>query len=413
MIAFAAYLALPLFGLAILRLTGVRTLDLAARLALAGAAGVLSVSAVLSVLSVLSIPWSRTSVFVPLAAIAIAGFLLRKKALNPPRVGGLAAIAVIAVLFAYGLFTARITSGDLHFFWGPKSILFYQSDGVTIAALQSLSNKYMNPDYPLLLPLVYAWSQIVARQFSWWAALAASGLFLFASVMIVRSASRDAHAAVLMAAALGYAVAKSYSSGAAEPLLLLFEIITLCALVFIEDERTQTILAALGLIGAAATKIEGATFSTAVVLAILIVRRDWKLAIRIGAPAAVVIAGWMAFVRGYEISLLYTAGTMPMFFSAIPIALTELTRTAGYGVWGLPWIAAIALIVTGDTRRAAALPIVVSILTIGAAIFFYIHMPDPRVWIAGSGPRVLLTPLCALLIAAAASHRIASPDAAR
>ena len=390
-----------------------RQLDLSGRLAIAGAAGVLSVSLVLSVLSVLQIPWSRTSVFVPLAAIAIAGLALSKKALEHPRVGGGAAIAAIALLFTYGLLTARLSSGDLHFFWGPKSILFYQNDGVTIEALQSLSNKYMNPDYPLLLPLVYAWSQIVARQFSWWAALLASGLFLFGGIVVLRSTSRDGPVAVLMAAALAYAVAKSHSSGAAEPLLLLFETIALCALVFVDDERTQTILAALGLAGAAATKIEGATFAIAVVLALLLVRRDWKRAIVIGAPAGLIVIGWMAFVRAYKISLLYTAGTLPMFFEAIPMTLTALAKTASYGVYGLPWIAAIALIAIGDTPRAAALPIVVSILTIGAAIFFYIHMPDPRVWIAGSGERVLLTPLCALLIAAAAaSRRIASPSPA-
>ena len=47
------------------------------------------------------------------------------------------------------------------------------------------------------------------------------------------------------------------------------------------------------------------------------------------------------------------------------------------------------------------------VLTFGAAFFFYIHFPDPTWWILSSAPRVLLTPLAALLIASAAAWRSA------
>ena len=53
----------------------------------------------------------------------------------------------------------------------------------------------------------------------------------------------------------------------------------------------------------------------------------------------------------------------------------------------------------GDVRRAAA-PLLIALLTFGAAVFFYIHLPDPTWWVLSSAPRVLLTPLTALLIAA-------------
>jgi hypothetical protein len=47
------------------------------------------------------------------------------------------------------------------------------------------------------------------------------------------------------------------------------------------------------------------------------------------------------------------------------------------------------------------------VLTFAAAFFFYIHLPDPTWWILASAPRVLLTPLAALLIASAAAWRSA------
>jgi hypothetical protein len=315
----------------------------------------------------------------------------------------IAAIGLLAAILTYGLLDARISSGDLHFFWGPKSILFFQSGGVRLSVLTSTIHRYMNPDYPLLLPMLYSWSQILSRQFSWWAALLSSGAFVIGSVIVMRSTSRDDTAAVFMAAALGYTVAKSYASGGAEPLLLLFETLALCALVFIDDERTQMILAALGLAGAAATKIEGATFAIAVVIALVLVRRDLKRAVLIGAPAGFVVAGWLWFITSYNITFVYHGGVMPIFVEVIPQTLVELLKAAQYGVYWLPWLAAVALIAVGSPRRAA-LPIAVAILTMGAAVFFYIHSPDPQWWIASSAPRVLLTPLCCLLIAVAASR---------
>jgi hypothetical protein len=393
--------------MALWRLEGVRRLDLGARIVVAGAAGALVVPIVLALLTISGIEWTRAIVVIALAIVTGAGLAaIRGKRPLPQRRAGraaMAAIGVIAMVVIYGLLTARMSAGDLHFFWGPKSILFFQAGGVKLSVLESTIHRYMNPDYPLLLPLLYSWSQIVSRQFSWWAALLAAGTFVFGSVIVLRSTSGDNAVAVFMAAALGYTVARSYAAGAAEPLLLLFETLTLCALVFIEDERTQMILATLGLAGAAATKIEGATFAIAVVIALLVVKRDLKRAVLIGAPAGFVVAGWLWFVTAYDITIVYHGGMMPIFLEVIPQTLVEIVKAAQYGIYWLPWLAAVALIAAGSPRRTA-LPIAVTILTTAAAVFFYIHTPDPRWWIASSAPRVLLTPLCCLLIAAAASR---------
>jgi hypothetical protein len=48
--------------------------------------------------------------------------------------------------------------------------------------------------------------------------------------------------------------------------------------------------------------------------------------------------------------------------------------------------------------------VAIAVLTSCATIYFYIHYPDPVWWIESSSPRVILTPLLALLIGAVAAH---------
>ncbi|HYI11074.1 MAG TPA: hypothetical protein VEK57_18600 [Thermoanaerobaculia bacterium] len=405
-LAFAAFLLLPLFGLFVWRLEDVRKLDLAGRIAIAGAVGIVAVGLVLGLLSVARIDWSRTSVFLPLAAIAVAGVRTARGGTYPsplkPKTIFLVLFAAIGVLLVYGLVTARMSSGDIHFFWGPKAIRFYREGGVSLAVLHEPSHAYMNRDYPVLLPLLYSWMQTMAHQMSFEAGMLATALFLLAIVAIVRSISGDDATAVVLAAALTYTVAKAPAGGAGEAPLLLFEILALCALTFFQDARTRGIIASIALAGAASTKLEGATFVVAVAIAVVLVQRNVKRAIQVCLPAAITLGGWVAFVKLNGLSGGYGGATMPIFLDVIPLALRQMAKAGSYGVYWLPWLAAIALIVLGDVRRAA-LPLLVAVLTTGAALFFYIHVPDPTVWIAGSGPRVLLTPLACLYVAAAAA----------
>src|SRR5262249_18656969 len=290
------------------------------------------------------------------------------------------ATLIFLILTIYGLMTARETCGDLNFFWGPKAVHFYRHGGIAVA---DLSDR-MNPGYPLLVPLLYAWSNTIAAQFSWWAALLSSALFLFAAVAMVRGN-------LLMAATLSFAFAIAMAGGAGEAALIMFETM---AIVFIDSP----LLAAIGLAGAAMTKIEGATFVIAVAIADLIVRRNIKRTLAMAAPAAILLAAWLGFVKWNHLAEYYRGAAMPMYLETLPKVLVTLAKAASYELWGLPWLFAIVLIALGNVRRAL-FPLLVAVLTFGAAIFFYIHLPDPVWWILSSAPRVLLTPLVALLIA--------------
>jgi hypothetical protein len=410
-LAFCAYLLLPLIGIGIWRLPSIRRLDLGGRLAAAGAAGAAIVAALLALLSIASISWSRAVVFPAVAVITIASICLArplKRSDSPTERGdywAIAALAIFAILVVYGLLTARMSCGDLHFFWGPKAVRFYRDGGVTVSFLGDPSAARMNPGYPLLLPLLYAWSQTIAGQFSWWSAVLSTALFLFGSVALLRSTARDNRGAVLMCATLAYALAVADAAGAGEPPLIFFETLAIVAVTFVREPRDQIILAALGLAGAVMTKIEGATFVIAVVIAMLILRRSPKRILFIALPAAVLLGAWLGFVRFHHLFEYYRGATMPIYVAALPKTLVTLAKAAGYELYGLPWLAPILLFILGPHRRNAILPMTIAVLTFIAAIFFYIHLPDPTDWILSSAPRVLLTPLTALLIASAAAWR--------
>jgi hypothetical protein len=410
-LAFAAYLLLPLVGIGIWRLDAVRRLDLGGRIAVAGAAGVAIVAAVLAALSIVSIEWSRGVVFSIVVVIMAESIYLARplqtREKHPINRIAMAALVIIAILLTYGLLDARLSCGDLHFFWGPKAVRFYRDGGVTLSFLADPNTARMNPGYPLLLPLIYVWSETIARQFSWFSAVLSTALFLFGSVALVRSTSRDDRVSVLMAATLAYAFAIADAAGAGEPPLIFFETLAIVAITFIRDRRAQIVLAALGLTCAVMTKIEGATFAIAVVIALVVVRKTFKQTMLIAAPAALLLGAWLAFVRLHNLSEYYRGAGMPIYFAAVTKTLVTLAKAATYELYGLPWIVPIVLIAIAPNRRNAALPLLVALLTFGAALFFYIHLPDPTWWILSSAPRVLLTPLTALVIASAAAWRSA------
>ncbi len=410
---FAAFLLLPLFGLWTWRIEAVRRMDLAGRLAVAGAAGALVVPVVMALLSLMRVEWSRNLLYPVLGVIAIASFFAQRPspaASRHPlpvqrgegRSVALVIILVFAALTCYGILTARESIGDLLFFWGPKGIHFSQAGGIDVDFLSNRNNP--NSDYPPLLPLLYAWAHMVAHQFSWWSAVLVTVLFLFAAVAIVRSWSGDNLGAALMAAALSWAFAVGYVAGGGDPPLLLFEALTLGALVFVENERQRDLLAAIGLAGTAWTKIEGATFVIAVVLAMIVLQRRIKRPLLIAVPAAVLVGAWVTFIVSNDLLFGYGGAKMGIHLAIIPKVLAMTMKWGSYELFGLTWIVPLVLVALGNWRRAL-LPLAVALLTFGAAIFFYIHVPDPSWWIAASAARVLLTPLLCVLIAACAAWR--------
>jgi hypothetical protein len=406
-LGFAAYLLLPLIGGVVWRLEGVRRLGLDGRLAIAGAAGAVITAAVMTTMSVVGMQWSRTRlilVLLPLVAIGLAAARVRgdRRATWKPSIPAIGIFLLLGIT-AYGLLTARETCGDLLFFWGSKGMHFFRSGSIGVGYLRDPNHYLSHADYPPLLPLLFAWSTTFSRQFSWWGALLLSGLCLSGIIAVIRAGTRDTLSALLGASVLAYTLAQAQTAGAADPLLLFFEAIAVGALLFIDDHRTQTIIAAIGVAGAVATKVEGASFAIAVLLAMLLDRRTVKRSLSVVVPALLILGLWLWFVVSHGLLDTYRGnGTLSLQF--LTTALRETLRLASYNAWWIPWIASLIVIFLGDLRRAR-LPLLMAALTLGATFFFYLKTSgDPTYLIVTSARRVLLTPLLMLVLAAAAAH---------
>lgn len=402
--AFVAIAGLPLCGLWALPLTGVNVLERGRALAVAGAAGALALSVAMWLLSLAGIPWTRPLLLAIAVALAGAGWYAARGVLEWPRrwrpSWTTAAVGLFVAVSAYGVATVRSSSGDLQYFWGPKAIRFAAAQKVDAHFLGDPNYFRLHPDYPPLIPLIYAWSILVAGRFAWMAVLMITPVLLAASVAVIHGGSR--WIAVLSAATLAHTFAVSYAAGGADVPLVFFEVLTLGALTFPRDSRSSTAIAAIGIAGAVFSKVEGTTFAIAVIIALIVARRDSRSVVSMIAPAAVLLGSWLLFAGHFGLIDGYAMAGRPMVAENIGRVLAAVVWAASYEIYWLPWIAPLVIIAAGDYRRAF-LPLTVSVLTLAAIVYFYTHADDPAFWIASSAQRVLLTPLVALLVAAAAA----------
>jgi hypothetical protein len=432
-IAGIIFLIVP--GSVLWRLPTVRGLDLPARLAIGFAGGIVMTSTLLMLYSFAHLPWTRTTVGIPLLALGAFGVRRGERASRPQspgvppgdngsRAGRPTAagwkpallITIFIVLTIYGVATARETCGDLIYFWGPKGQRFHHAGKIDADFLEFPHYNLMHPDYPPLLPLTYAWASLVAHRFSWWGALLVMPIALaatsFAFRGLMRELAGDERAgwyAVLLTAILAYGSAVGMTAGAAEPVLLLFEVIAITTLTFGRDDRDMHLIAAVALAGAAMTKVEGAAFVAIAVIAYLIsTRRVWR-AIATAAPAVILLGCWLLFAQRHHLLDSYAQAKNPLHFDLLGPTLTGMLRQASYNLGYVPWIAALAPLTVRRGWRPALLPILAAAGTLASIIFFYMHADNPAWWIEASAHRVLLTPLACLVIASvAASDRVAA-----
>ena len=182
-------------------------------------------------------------------------------------------------------------------------------------------------------------------------------------------------------------------------MLLLFETIALSALTFAEG-RHANVIAAIALAGAAVTKVEGAAFVIAVVIAVAISQRRVFVA---ALPSAVFLGAWILFARHHGILDSYGRAGKPLHTDKVGYILYMAGWQASYRVMYLPWIASIAALPFATSLRRAALPLLVAAMSLAYTMFFYLHEAEPLWWIKASAERVLMTTLMSLVVASAAA----------
>jgi hypothetical protein len=404
------------FGLVTWRIPLVSRFDVGERLAIAFAAGCVVLSGIMFAFSVAHVPFTRATLLGAMAVLAAAAlFRWRTGTLAcPPRPKDrqecLSSTGILA-LTTYGLLTARETCGDLIYFWGPKGQRFYLAEKIDVAFLAFPHYRLMHPDYPPLLPLVYAFASSVAHGFSWWGALFTMVLLLLATALAFRGLAREAIGgeraaayAMLLAAILAYGYARSMVAGAGEPMLLLFETIAVAALTFHDESRDGALIAAIALAGAAWTKVEGAAFVAIVVVAYIVTRRRVVRAIAAAVPAALLLGAWLLFAKKHDFIDQYGRVGQRMHIEALGTIAKVTARQASYGAFYLPWLAGAVPFAFGRNWRRAALPLLVFLGLVASTVYFYLHGDAPVWWwIQTSAERVLLSALMTLLVAAAAA----------
>lgn len=390
---------LTLAGLIVRRVPSVAAMELPAQLAISFAAGLLVTGTLMFAWSLVGIPWTRISLGVPLLILIACGLVKG----NAQKGKGWIGIAIFVLLTTYGVLTARETCADLMYFWGPKGQRFYRAEKIDVDFLKFPHYYLMHPDYPPLLPEIYAWGSLAGHRFSYWGALALTPLFLLATVLAFRGiAARKlgeelaGRYAVLMAAILAYGFAAGMVAGAGDPPLLFFEVIALAAITFDDDWK----LAALGIAGAMFLKVEGTAFAAVLIASYLVIRRRILVA---AAPGIVLLGAWIAFAKHHDFLDAYGKSKSTLHLHLIGKVTALTARQASYGAFYLPWLAALGPIAIGRNRKRALLPLLTGLGVIAYTIYFYLHDADPAWWIASSAERVLLTALACFVVASAAA----------
>ena len=401
----AALLFLIWPGLIAWRLPLVARLDLPARLAIAFVFGAATVVVLLYGYSFAHIPWTRMTVGIPLIVLGAFGVGDRRS-----RVSGQAGLPVLplipilvfALITIYGVATARETCADLIYFWGPKAQHFHHAGKIDAEFLAFPHYYLMHPDYPPLLPLLYEWPSLVAHRFSWWGALFVTPIALLVIAFAFRGFAGNGWTATLLTAIVAYGFAIGMVAGAADPPLLLFEVVGIAALTFAGDQRDGQIIAAVALAAAAFTKVEGTVFLIVTLIAFLIVTRKLSRGLLIAVPSIVLLASWIVFSARNHMLDAYWNPSRKMHFEALGLIIVRTLQQASYGVGWVPWIGAIAPLAITRHLRRAALPLLAAAGSVASAIFFYLHSDNPAWWIDSSAMRVLLTPLACLVVASGA-----------
>ena len=405
---------MPLFGLLVWRLEVVRRMDLAGRIAIAFAAGIVFSTTVMYAYALAGIVWTRVSLAAPLILLIVAGGREVARARTSPTVSqsdspfARAGIAAFLALTFYGIATARETCADLIYFWGPKAQRFWMTGTIDVSFLGFPHLFLMHSDYPPLLPEAFVLASTFAHRFSWWGALFTLAFFLAATVLALRGfvgGRKGVWYALLLAAVLAHGYAIGMVAGAADSLLMLFEVIALCALTF-EGEGSH-VIAAIALAGAVMTKVEGAVFTVVLLVALLLLRRGIVRTVAMAAPAVLLLATWIGFCARHHLLDSYAKAGQKADWKLTGIVAKSMLRMASYHAFYLPWLAALAPLSLGRSWRRAALPLLVAAGALAYTFFFYLHidarLADPAWWVASSAERVLLTPLMALVVAAAAA----------
>ena len=402
------------------------------RAALALLAGALAFYLALALLAWAGIPWTRWRLLAMLAVFLAIPPLGRPAAVShegrpressprePPRLGW-GDVAAIALVVAFALIAATrwVTTPDFVYHWGLKAERFAGAGAIDFRFLARPWNggPGVHPDYPNLLPSLYAATALLAGRFDAEALMLWSALFFAAVVAALRGllaaagverwtaqAAIATTAAVMTTFALGNLLAGSADWMIA--LALAAAAPALCGLAGEAADLQIGVAAAF----AAAAKIEGVPLAAFLVAAHLLARalregpaarRPATLArslLRAGLPPAAAIVPWLLVTARH--GLFQASNSGPFDWSRRQAIWRGVLDVAGSApLHGLPWALAL-LPLLWLSRRTRALAAVVSAQTLFYAWAYLASTIEPRFYVLSNGSRLLFQLLPAVLVGA-------------
>ena len=325
-------------------------------------AGAVAFHLLLTVYDFVGIRWGRVSLVLPLVVLVSVGFRRTKRTAGTARaIWGWGDGVALFALTAFALFapTLWITTPDFVYHWGIKGHRFFLAHGVDYAWLAREWHWVIHPDYPNLLPELFAGTAILAGRFEASTQMLWSVLFFGMMILSGREALRGTPRplsqmglAAFSLALAGFAMSQRMA-GAADWMPALALMASLPALLRPPDREGDWEIG-IAAAFAAASKIEGMPLAAFLVGVQLLRRREMGAALRLGLPTAVVAIPWA--VRTFHHGLYQDFNTGTFDLARAPQVFHGLVQVSGLSWHGLTLVllALPLLLLVRRTRPAAA-----------------------------------------------------------
>lgn len=399
------------------------------RAVLALFAGCLVLHVFLVLLDAAGIPWGRV---VLIAGPAVVGLLAhRLLPRGPERVAqplelGWGDVLALFALAAFALFALSlwIVMPDFVYHWGVKGARFFYDRGIDYPYLARGWNWPINPNYPTMLPEIYASVALLAGGFEEPAMMLLGVVWMAAMLAAVRETLRQAGAdrfarqaaiAVVGLAAATFGIGH-IMGGAADWMIVLALAAALPPLMAPLSRRADL---QIGLTAAfaAASKTEGVVLAGFLVLVQLarhagagvwkeagwLRRESWKTALRLGLPTAAVVIPWLAAVRIQDLYQPLKSG--PFDWERASVIGPTLLQSFQIDTWHqIPWCLVLLPLLWIDRRVRP----VAAVVTLQGLFYLYVYFTaraDVGYLVLTSWPRLLLHLVPAVLTAGAVAFR--------
>ena len=369
-------------------------------------AGIVAFHILVTAYDFLGIRWNRWNLAIPLLLIGVLAF--RKRTRRPPLELGWGDGAALFSWAAFSLFAVTLWNAtpDWVYHWGIKAHRFYVFRGVDYEWLAKPWNWVTHPDYPNLMPELFAGTALIAGSFDAGALMLWTVVF-FAMTLVSGRAALAGSSVQIGMAILGFTLGgfgiAHLMGGAADWMPALAFVAALPALLRPPD-RQGDIEVGIAAAFAAGSKIEGMPLA-AMLVGVQVLRRivaerriDFAAALRVGVPTALVAIPWLIRTRHHKLYQTFNTGEAdPDLWQKIWDGLVR--STTWEGSWGGMTVLLLGvplLFIPKRTRAVAA----VATLQLATYIWLYFSAPmDTLFLVLSSFPRLAMHLLPAVLMA--------------